>query len=155
MTSSYRSPKSKTDQPMRGYGRTVLVMLFAAMAFAACGRPEVAGPTADANEISIAGVSVTSPDAVVTVLPTASSSTSTEITRPQPTQKLYTIQDGDTISKIAGDHGIPVAVLVQANGITDVHSIRPGEELVIPIPPPVDVTVSSETTTPASASTTP
>jgi len=121
-----------------------------------CGRPRAAEPLENADEVSIAGVSVTSPDEVVTVVPTSPvPSTQTETTQRQPTQKLYTIQDGDTVSKIAEDHGIPVDVLVQANGITDVHSIRPGEELLIPIPPPVDVTVSTVGPEGSTVSTTP
>lgn len=123
----------------------LLVAAILAVAIAGCGRPapEEAN-TLSTLEIPIAGVSVTSPDAVVAPAETVLSPTTSITSTPAgPTQKLYTIEAGDTMSGIAAKHGIAIDDLARANGITDVNSLRPGDELVIPIPAPVDVTVVS------------
>jgi murein DD-endopeptidase MepM/ murein hydrolase activator NlpD len=44
----------------------------------------------------------------------------------------YTVKDGDSVYAIAREHGTNVAELQQANGITDVRSIRPGTVLKVP-----------------------
>ncbi len=44
----------------------------------------------------------------------------------------YTVQAGDTLSKIASDHGISVEALAQANGISDPGAIFIGQVLIIP-----------------------
>jgi LysM repeat protein len=51
-----------------------------------------------------------------------------------PTQ--YTIQDGDTISSIAQQHGISYITLLEFNGLTEEQAqlLNPGD--VISIPPP-------------------
>lgn len=49
---------------------------------------------------------------------------------------VYTVQAGDTLSKIARRFGINMSVLAQMNGITNVNRIYVGQVLVIP-----DVTI--------------
>jgi LysM repeat protein len=44
----------------------------------------------------------------------------------------YTIRDGDTLSSIAGRHGVSTAALAEANGITDLDRIYAGRTLAIP-----------------------
>lgn len=44
----------------------------------------------------------------------------------------YTVQEGDTLSHIAVQHGVKVSELAQANGIRNHHRISIGQELVIP-----------------------
>lgn len=44
----------------------------------------------------------------------------------------YTIQNGDTLSKIAAQYGTTVAALQSANGITNANNIRAGATLTIP-----------------------
>ena len=43
-----------------------------------------------------------------------------------------TVGYGDTIESIARKHGVPVAALMQTNGIREQGQIRPGQRLVIP-----------------------
>jgi murein DD-endopeptidase MepM/ murein hydrolase activator NlpD len=44
----------------------------------------------------------------------------------------YTVRSGDSIYAIAREHGVNVTELQQANGITDVRSIRPGSVIKVP-----------------------
>jgi LysM repeat protein len=44
----------------------------------------------------------------------------------------YTVERGDTLSKIASETGVPVADLVEANNISNPNLIRIGQVLVIP-----------------------
>ena len=53
-------------------------------------------------------------------------------TRAEPT--VYVVQGGDSLWKIAENYGITVDDLVEANGILKDDVIRPGQELVIPVP---------------------
>jgi LysM repeat protein len=114
-----------------------LILVFGA---AGCGRsaPEgTAGTTGDGPEPAAAGISAVS-DA--TVVPPAPTTVSTLPTTPAPTSTppaaapagTYVIEPGDTLSVIAEQFGVTVEALSEANGITDVNSIRPGQELVIP-----------------------
>lgn len=108
---------------------------------AGCGRsaPEgAAGTTGDNGpEPAAAGISAVSE---ATVVPPAPTTVSTVPTTPAPTTAppaaapagTYVIEPGDTLSVIAEQFGVTVEALSAANGITDVNSIRPGQELVIP-----------------------
>lgn len=44
----------------------------------------------------------------------------------------YTVQSGDTLGKIAKEHGVSVADLVESNDISNPNLIRPGQVLMIP-----------------------
>jgi LysM repeat protein len=46
----------------------------------------------------------------------------------------YIVQPGETLRSIAERYGVTVATILQANGITDPDSIRPGQILFIPQP---------------------
>lgn len=109
-----------------------------------CGRSapqDVLGDTSTDPEI--AGVSITSPDAVVSTSPGSETLPVTSTTAPAAAGTNYTVKPGDTLSKIAGQYGITIQALAELNGITDVNTIKPGQELLIPIEP-VEVTVLSE-----------
>jgi LysM repeat protein len=45
---------------------------------------------------------------------------------------VYVVQPGDTLGKIAAEHGTTVAAIAEANGITDVNFISIGQQLKIP-----------------------
>ena len=49
-----------------------------------------------------------------------------------PTPVTYIVQRGDYLSAIAGEYGVTVEDLVEANGITDPNRISVGQVLVIP-----------------------
>ncbi len=101
----------------------------------ACGRsaPEdVAADVDTADEPSSAGIQVTSE--VPVVAPIATSTTATTAA-PAPTLQqggTYIVEPGDTLSVIAEQFQVTVEALSQANNITNVDSIRPGQELIIP-----------------------
>lgn len=118
------------------------VLLAVVLTCAACGRSaptdNAAADTAGA-EPEIAGVVITSPDTVVPTgpgAPVAPASTTTSPPAAPVTVGVYTVQSGDTLSIIASRYGITTSALAAANAIVDIHSIKPGQELVIP--PPVE-----------------
>ena len=45
--------------------------------------------------------------------------------------KIYTVQDGDTLGKIAKDHNITINTILWANDIDNVDEIRPGDQIFI------------------------
>ncbi|KAK9759966.1 hypothetical protein K7432_016473 [Basidiobolus ranarum] len=47
-------------------------------------------------------------------------------------EQTYEIQQGDTLSQIAQNHGVTVADLAERNGIANVDDIQAGEQLFIP-----------------------
>jgi LysM repeat protein len=51
-----------------------------------------------------------------------------------PTPIIYTIQKGDTLIPIARKFGVTVQEITDANGITDPHRLRIGQEIIIPVP---------------------
>jgi LysM domain len=54
---------------------------------------------------------------------------------PVPTPVIYVIQAGDTLSKIATDHGLTLDALMAANpDITDPNRIVEGQQITIPVP---------------------
>ncbi|MEZ5410318.1 MAG: LysM peptidoglycan-binding domain-containing protein [Acidimicrobiales bacterium] len=141
-----------------------------------CGRsapPDALGdPSADP---SIAGVSITSPDAVVSTAPGAlapattitgaAGSTTTPLSQPPAVvgpagntpaalspaaagATAYVVEDGDTLSGIASKFGISTRSVAAANGISDPNTLKPGQQLMIPAPPAsVPVTVEQVTPT--------
>ncbi|QGG96348.1 LysM peptidoglycan-binding domain-containing protein [Actinomarinicola tropica] len=53
----------------------------------------------------------------------------------------YVVAEGESLSHVATRCGVPVAAIMEANGILDASSIRAGEQIVIPdpnapVPPP-------------------
>lgn len=126
----------------------VVVGAVAVMALAGCGRNapvDALGQTAGGGDPDIAGVSVTSPDAVVEPTPTIEGETTTT-SAPAPQQILYTVQPGDTLSGIASTYGVPIDALAAYNGINDPNDLSPGQELAIPPQPaegPTDPTTST------------
>jgi len=114
---------------------------------AACGRSapqETIGDTSEDPEI--AGITITSPDAVVSTSSTVAADTTstTPPDDPNQPQAMYTVKPGDTMSGIAGQYGISIEELADYNGISDVNDLSPGDELGIPPATPVDVTIVSE-----------
>lgn len=49
---------------------------------------------------------------------------------------VYTVKLGDTLASIAEAHGVTLAALISANGITDPDTLWVGQKLLIPGPPP-------------------
>ncbi len=94
-------------------GLAALIFLLAAL-LTACGGSNpfdlpTATPTSTAN------------DATATPSPTAT-----------PLRVLYVVQAGDTLGAIAGNFGVTLEVLMQANNIVDADSIQVGDVLTIP-----------------------
>lgn len=57
--------------------------------------------------------------------------TTTTIAAPPPQRRIYVVQPGDTLSKIANGFGVSVQALMEENGKEDTL-LRIGEQLVIP-----------------------
>lgn len=51
---------------------------------------------------------------------------------PATTSSTYVVKAGDYLSKIAGDNGVTLQALLDANGLTVASVIHPGDKLVIP-----------------------
>jgi LysM repeat protein len=49
--------------------------------------------------------------------------------------EAYVVRSGDTLSGIADRFGIPLAALIEVNGISDPHLIVEGDVLAFPLPP--------------------
>ena len=45
----------------------------------------------------------------------------------------YSVVSGDTIDGLAKQFGVPLDVLIQANGLTYPYDLRPGQQLVVPV----------------------
>jgi len=54
----------------------------------------------------------------------------------------YTVRDGDTLTAIASQTGVPATELAQANGITDPNRIQAGAALTVPQPAPAPASES-------------
>ncbi|MCP4226062.1 MAG: LysM peptidoglycan-binding domain-containing protein, partial [Actinomycetia bacterium] len=120
----------------------------AAIGLSACGRSAPVDALSEhGSDPDIAGVSVTSPDAVVSTVPTSLDEATTTSTIVVPQQILYTVQAGDTLSVIASSYNVTTQDLADYNGITDVNNLSPGQELAIP-PKPIstEATAPTETT---------
>ena len=80
------------------------------------------------------GPSLASPTPILTPTPV-----------PVPTPQTYTIQTGDTLSKIAREFGVTLDALLEANKatITNPDRIKVGDEIIIPVPVPEDVESAS------------
>ncbi|MEM7339523.1 MAG: LysM peptidoglycan-binding domain-containing protein [Actinomycetota bacterium] len=126
--------------------RTRIALTVAALALivAACGRTAPDDALDDlGSDPDIAGVSITSPDAVVTTVPLAEGETTTTTAPIAPEEILYTVQPGDTLSVIADRYNVTTDDLAAYNGITDANDISPGLEIAIPPQPaPVEVDVA-------------
>lgn len=57
--------------------------------------------------------------------------TTTTMAPPPPQRRIYVVQPGDTLSKIANGFGVSVQALMEENGKDDTL-LRIGEQLVIP-----------------------
>jgi LysM repeat protein len=72
--------------------------------------------------------------------PTAVASPSQSIAptqTPAPTPTVYTVQAGDTLSKIAIDHGVTIEEILAANpDIANPNEIAQGQQITIPAPSP-------------------
>jgi len=145
-----RSPQSprrgNNSSPSRKpAARAIGAVALAVLGTAACGRSApVDALDSTGGDPDIAGVSVTSADAIVAPQPTTAqesvSTTATSIVEETTQYATYVVEPGDTLSGIATSLGISVDALVEANGIVDVNSIAPGQQLVVPAKP-VDVSV--------------
>ncbi len=116
---------------LRGSG----VLLAAGLLAVACGRSAPEGAFAEldpADEPASAGVQATSEDSVVTPIATTTIPTTAPPAASMEAAGSYVVETGDTLSVIAEQFGITTEALSQANGITDVDTIRPGQELIIP-----------------------
>lgn len=127
----FSAPRNKFSAPSRAAVALVLLTLVAA-----CGRsaPEgsAAAATEDGSEPVVAGVQIVSETPVVAPGTTLQTVPTTAATTPPAAAGAYVVESGDTLSVIAEQFGVSVAALSQANGITDVDTIRPGQELIIP-----------------------
>lgn len=134
MHSSFLSPSRRLR--VRPWPAVAALALILAAGISGCGRsaPEDAAPVPDdGTEPAVAGIQVVSDEPVVTPQPTvATSSTTSTSVPPAGPGGSYVVEPGDTLSVIAERFGVTVEALSQANDISDVNTIRPGQELTIP-----------------------
>ena len=67
-----------------------------------------------------------------TPVPTATVRPTPSIT-PYPTAAMYTVEQGDTLAKIAEQFGVTVDEILQLNNIVNRNSISVGDKLKIPV----------------------
>jgi nucleoid-associated protein YgaU len=65
---------------------------------------------------------------------------------PQPTQLVYVVKEGDTLSGIAGRFGVTLADLIAANSDTlpDPDKLAIGDQLIIPVPLASEIPAASQ-----------
>lgn len=71
---------------------------------------------------------------IMTATPGAEGGDREDLGAPLPTPRLYEVQAGDSLARIAEQFDLSVEALVQANGISDPERIQVGDVLVIPEP---------------------
>ena len=76
-----------------------------------------------------AGVRVTSSNPIVATPPVVETTTTTAAAN-EP--GVHVVQPGDTLSVIAEMYGVPVQAIADANGLDDVNTLKPDQELIIP-----------------------
>jgi hypothetical protein len=89
-----------------------------------------------------------SPSAVATPTPTPRPSIGASLPPtpvPAPTQQVYIVQSGDTMSRIANRFGIPLGDLIAANQetIPDPDQLQIGDTVIIPVPIPSELPAAS------------
>ena len=66
------------------------------------------------------------------VIPTRTPTSGPPATPPSASPVRYTVKSGDTLYRIAVNHGVTVAAIMAADGIANPNLISPGQVLVIP-----------------------
>lgn len=84
---------------------------------------ETAVPTPSSSQLSPSAVPTASPTPVPTPAPTAT---------PAPTQHIYIVQSGDTLTTIAAKFGTTAQAIAAANGIKVSDTLNIGQRLIIP-----------------------
>ena len=147
MCSNSTSPGPRTGTRSRLVIGATIIASAATLGLSACGRSAPIDALSDVGaDPDIAGVSVTSPDAVVTTLVAPVEDPASSTTAVTVEQVLHLVQPGDTMSGIASAYGVGVTELADYNGISNVDTLRPGQELAIP-PQPVEPAGPAETET--------
>ena len=98
-------------------------------------------PATPAGAEGAAATATASPTATATATPTP---TLTPTPEPTATPRTHQILPGDTLERIAQQHGTTVDLLARQNNILNVHQIDVGQILIIPtaIPPTATVTLA-------------
>ena len=146
---------SRRGQPPSAVSQRSLAMITLAalcLGLSACGRSAPVDSLSDlGDDPDIAGVSITSPDAIVATDPASATATS-EVAAPEVevtvAGSVYVVKPGDTLGVIASQHNVTTEALAAHNSISNVNAISPGQELQIPSVPVAVV----ETTTSTAAS---
>jgi hypothetical protein len=89
-----------------------------------------------------------SPSAVATPTPASRATVGASLPPtpvPEPTQQVYIVQSGDTMSRIANRFGIPLGDLIAANQqtIPDPDRLQIGDTVIIPVPIPSELPAAS------------
>ncbi|HET9729605.1 MAG TPA: LysM domain-containing protein [Acidimicrobiia bacterium] len=74
-----------------------------------------------------------------TTIQGTTSTVATTTTIPGPTQ--YTVKQGDTLTSISKQFHVPVSKIIDANKLAHPDQLKPGDELKIPPPPVIKLTV--------------
>lgn len=72
--------------------------------------------------------------AIMTSTPDQDTAAGEDLGAPLPTPRMYEVQAGDSLARIAEEFDLSVEALAQANGISDPERIQVGDVLVIPDP---------------------
>lgn len=90
---------------------------------------------------------------VATVAPTTPAGEAVTTTTVVMGEQTYTIQQGDTLSYIAGQFGVTVEAIVAANGLANPDAIQAGQKVIIPSGGVVTTTSAPAATTTTSSTT--
>ncbi len=126
-------------------GRLLAGVCAGALLITACGR-------SGDPDIAVGGTVATAPSSTTST--TAAESVTVPTTAPPTTQLTYVIQSGDSLSVIAQRFGLTTQDLADFNAISDLDSIKVGQEISIPpstvAPPTTAAPADAEATTTSS-----
>ncbi len=145
-----RAPADRAPSTASIPARAVLILagalLCVALFAAGCGQVITLEPTPTPEPTATLAVAVE----VATLPPTSTPAPYTPAPTPTPTitptPVIHTILSGESLLGVAGQYGVSVAALQDANGILDPRFLQVGQQLVIPRPEEIEESTDANAT---------
>lgn len=152
---SYRIARQRRNARLQVYGRPLLIAACLAVAvpvgITVVGQWTSPEPVAHAlNSSAEAPTAAAEAQASETLAAELIAATPASAEAAPIEPELVTVKPGDTLSRIASRHGVSVSDLAEFNGMKNLHALKIGQEIKIPVPAaPEAVTAAAPQTEPA------